>query len=223
LRWTVLLALTVAWVLLFAPARLGGTATYVFVNGTSMQPTYHTGDLVVVRRQASYRVGDVVAFEAGGSVVIHRVRSVTAAGFVTRGDNRSSDDPWTPTQDQILGRPMLLVPAAGTGLWWLAERPFALAALAGMITAAIAAAPDRRNDCRRLGTGSKPTIGGRSRRSAAALTRAMGTPQNGALPRTGSDAPEAPGGNLAVGLPLQESKRTVRIRAATNNSRVSDS
>jgi hypothetical protein len=42
---------------------------------------------------------------------------------------------------------MLLVPAAGTGLWWLAERPLFLSILAGLVTITVVAAPIRpKND-----------------------------------------------------------------------------
>ena len=56
-----LVLLAAGWVLL-APVQLGGQATYLTTDGTSMLPAYHTGDLVVLRRAAEYQVGDVVAY-----------------------------------------------------------------------------------------------------------------------------------------------------------------
>ncbi len=41
----------------FAPAKLGGAAGYVLVNGISMEPRFHTGDLVIVRQADRYQVG----------------------------------------------------------------------------------------------------------------------------------------------------------------------
>jgi signal peptidase I len=57
-----LLALVVAWVVLLRPQLLGGSAAYVVVSGTSMEPTLSDGDFVLARKRSSYRVGDVVAF-----------------------------------------------------------------------------------------------------------------------------------------------------------------
>src|SRR5437868_9645307 len=51
----------VGWFVALRPAQLGGPATFVVVQGVSMEPTYHTGDLVISHRQSSYAVGDVVA------------------------------------------------------------------------------------------------------------------------------------------------------------------
>ena len=46
----------------FAPPALGGSTTYVFTDGVSMEPRFHTGDLVLVRSQSSYHVGEIVAY-----------------------------------------------------------------------------------------------------------------------------------------------------------------
>ena len=53
-----LVAAAAAW-LAFAPAQLGGSATYAVVYGTSMLPHFHADDLVIVRKAGSYHAGDV--------------------------------------------------------------------------------------------------------------------------------------------------------------------
>ncbi|MBI2332579.1 MAG: S24 family peptidase, partial [Chloroflexi bacterium] len=45
---------------IFAPVQLGGPLTYVIVNGNSMEPGYLLGDLVLVREEAAYGLGDAV-------------------------------------------------------------------------------------------------------------------------------------------------------------------
>ena len=46
---TLAAVLAAIWIA-FAPAQLGGQVSYVLVNGTSMEPGFHTGDLVLVRQ-----------------------------------------------------------------------------------------------------------------------------------------------------------------------------
>lgn len=119
------------------PASLGGQVHYVMISGSSMEPHMHTGDLVLVREQSSYDIGDAVAYripagETGeGSVVIHRITGGNAVdGFETRGDNRDRADTWRPTGADVLGKRQLLVARAGTGVAQL-RNPIPLAAMAG--------------------------------------------------------------------------------------------
>lgn len=125
--------------LLVWPSALGGDVTYLMVSGTSMEPGLHDGDLVVVREQATYEVGDVVGFRvpAGhvgeGAVVIHRiVGGDPVDGFVTEGDNRERPDVWQPTAADVVGERWFLVPGAGD---WMARlrNPAPLGYLAGVL------------------------------------------------------------------------------------------
>lgn len=111
------LLLVIALVIYAWPASFGGRSTIVFVSGTSMLPTLSTDDVVFAREQAHYAVGDLVVFRipddtigaevgaARGAFVIHRiVGGSESTGWVTRGDNRNSVDPWFLSEDDIVGR-----------------------------------------------------------------------------------------------------------------------
>lgn len=81
-----------------------------------MEPTFETGDLVVVRQHPRYEVADVVAFETSGGTIIHRIVGVTPEKeFLVKGDNREDVDPWRPRTDQVVGSAWLHVP--GVGAW----------------------------------------------------------------------------------------------------------
>ena len=118
--WVVVVAIVVAWSITLRPGFLGGPATYLIVSGDSMEPTLDAGELVLARRQQTYRRGDVIAYrimknQAGaGAIVIHRIVGGSALdGWVTRGDNRSHRDPWRPKAVDIAGKMDMHVPHLG--------------------------------------------------------------------------------------------------------------
>jgi signal peptidase I len=136
-------AASAAWFVTLRPASLGGPATYVIVRGISMEPTYHDGDLVIVRRKPAYRMGDIVAYtipagEVGGGLsVIHRIVGGSLdAGFTTKGDNNAESDPWRPTLGQIEGTTWLMVPKAGA-IMSILRAPIMMASLAAAIAVAM--------------------------------------------------------------------------------------
>jgi signal peptidase len=125
----------IAW-----PQSLHGSVAYVRVDGHSMDPTLHNGDLSIVRRQSSYEVGDAVAYKiprgefGAGALVIHRlIGGDGARGYVTRGDNRNIVDPWHPRTADIIGRVRWNVAGAGTKLTTLAS-PINLGGLVAGLT-----------------------------------------------------------------------------------------
>ena len=138
--WAVTLTLLLGWILFLRPESLGGDATYVVVRGNSMLPTYHTGDLVIVRASSTYEVGDAIAYRvpagetASGTIVIHRIVGGDAAhGWVIQGDNNESQDPWNPHIEDVVGRAALHLPAVGR-VTTLMHDPVMLGGLAAGLT-----------------------------------------------------------------------------------------
>ncbi len=119
-------ATVVFWAMFLRPQSLGGPAAYVLVSGKSMEPRYHTGDLVLVERQSHYHVGEVIAYRVpkgdpmAGSQVIHRIIGGDAQhGFVVQGDNRTAPDVWRPKTADIVGAKVLRLPGAVVVLQFL--------------------------------------------------------------------------------------------------------
>jgi signal peptidase len=138
------LAAVGAWAFALRPTSLGGPATYVVVRGDSMLPGFHSGDLVLLLSQPSYRVGDVVGYgvprgEVGaGHVVLHRlVGGDGTSGFAVQGDNNPAPDPWLPRAGDVRGRLWLLLPGFGTAISIL-HQPAVLAALAVSLLVVVA-------------------------------------------------------------------------------------
>jgi signal peptidase I len=130
------IAMFLFWAQLVRPDSLGGNAGYVLVSGQSMEPRYHTGDMVMVLHRSGYHTGDVIAYRVpkgdamAGAHVIHRIIGGNAKkGFVVQGDNRSAPDVWHPKQGDIVGSQVLRIPNAVAVLQWL-RSPLLLALLA---------------------------------------------------------------------------------------------
>ena len=115
-----LLLCIIFWITL-APAKLGGWVTYVIVDGISMEPGFHLGDLVLVRTQPSYGVEDAVVYHDPniGSYVFHRIIGMELDRFILQGDNNSWLDSYQPTQAEVIGKLWLHIPKVGKFIEWM--------------------------------------------------------------------------------------------------------
>ena len=165
-----IVAVGLVWALSLRPQSLAGPAGYVMVRGISMNPTYHTGDLVVTHPRETYGTGDIVAYRVPkgdvgeGIIVIHRIIGGDAhKGYVIQGDNNPDPDPWKPKHDDIIGRAWLVGPRVGSALAFL-HSPLTLASLVtGIVVAYYVVQEDR----------SKPK---RHRRPGVTLWRRRASP-----------------------------------------------
>lgn len=129
-------------VIVLWPAQLGGVVGLTIVSGHSMEPSYHTGDLVVTVRQASYAVDDVVSCvvpegEPGaGGRVIHRIIAVEAGVYTTLGDNNAEPDPWSFEAADVTGRALFHLPGLGA-LWSPLVFPLIIAVALGGVVAVV--------------------------------------------------------------------------------------
>lgn len=92
-RSTLLSLVAVIFALLLFRAAGGGFAA---VSGKSMEPLFHTGDLVILIKRDDLREGDIIVFRLGNSYVIHRIIHVYEHGgykcYITKGDNNPLPD-----------------------------------------------------------------------------------------------------------------------------------
>lgn len=127
--------LAVLWFAL-APLQLGGHDSYVVTEGISMLPRIHSGDLVVTRKDANYRVGEVVAYhnpELGGAVVLHRIIKISNGSYTFKGDNNAYPDLFPVTKSKLVGREWIYLPRGGHVLKNL-RVPYVGAAIIGVLT-----------------------------------------------------------------------------------------
>lgn len=145
-----LVAAVAVWVVGLRPQALGGPALYIVVRGSSMVPTYESGDLVVVQSASAYAAGDVIAYRVpeadigAGHIIIHRIAGGDgAAGFLVKGDNNPAVDPWTPRTSDVAGKAWLVVPGFGRVVAFIHQPVIAGALAAAMMVTLILARPSR--------------------------------------------------------------------------------
>jgi len=154
-----LLAVVIAFAALFWPQSLGGKVAYVRVDGHSMDPTFHMGDLAIVRKQPSYQIGDPVAYRipkgefGAGAMVIHRlVGGNGETGYITKGDNRNIKDEWHPRTSDVVGRVRYDIPAAGDRIATF-TKPMYLGGLVAGLTVLVMLIPSKPKPTRVRPTG----------------------------------------------------------------------
>lgn len=70
-----------------------GVGTAIVLSG-SMEPELSVDDLIVVTAQESYELGDVVVYQSGSSLVVHRIIEFADGFVITQGDaNNTPDEP----------------------------------------------------------------------------------------------------------------------------------
>jgi signal peptidase len=90
----------------------------------SMEPTIHTGDVIIIRpvaRAEEIARGDILTFrskEKADMLITHRVDGVIMVNgapkaFVTKGDNNESQDLATVAFEQVIGRYQFRLPYFG--------------------------------------------------------------------------------------------------------------
>ena len=89
-----------------------GYSTAVVLTG-SMSGTIEPDDLIVSKRQSSYKTGDIITFRSGGSTVTHRITAVTAEGFRTKGDANNAEDGSLVHYKNVIGTPVFTIPGLG--------------------------------------------------------------------------------------------------------------
>jgi signal peptidase I len=137
IEWSAFLMVAFGVWFVAGPSSLGGPASYVIVDGRSMEPTYQDGDLVVAYDRNTYDIGDVIVYDAPVDSqfnVIHRITDRTEGGFITQGDNRDEVDGWIAPDEEIYGAALFHIPRGGAVVTFLRQPAAILALLGGWIT-----------------------------------------------------------------------------------------
>lgn len=85
------------------------------VMSGSMEPSYHTGSIVLVDRDKAtdVEIGDAIAFDNGGIIIAHRIINKCKEGYITKGDANESEDPWIVRSSDVKGKVVFSIPLIG--------------------------------------------------------------------------------------------------------------
>lgn len=116
---SMIVLLLAAWLAL-APPQLGGSTHLIIINGNSMEPGLHRGDLVFVRAASSYAIGQIVTYQHPQiGPVIHRIIGRNGRHYVFKGDHNEWIDSYHPAESELLGAYWFYIPKAGKAIEWL--------------------------------------------------------------------------------------------------------
>ena len=85
-----------------------GYKPFIVLSG-SMEPTIMTGDIAIIKSCEidELKVGDIVAFKSGTSVITHRIVEIKEKDgqkeFITKGDNNNTEDRYPVEASKIEG------------------------------------------------------------------------------------------------------------------------
>lgn len=139
---TTLISIVVLLAILLAGVRLIGFTPYTVLSG-SMEPNYHVGSIVYVKKvdPTTLKVGDAITFHITGNVVAtHRIIEVHGEGtsdlsFRTKGDANKTEDGITPASS-VIGKVAFSIPLLGYVSAFL-QRPVGLICVIGTSAAVL--------------------------------------------------------------------------------------
>lgn len=149
---SILVALVVILALLLVGARVVGLQVFTVLSG-SMEPTYHTGSLIYVKKVDPYSIqeGQPITFMMDeNTVATHRVVGIvpdeedpTVIRFRTKGDANETEDGGLVHYKNVIGTPVLSIPYLGYAANYIQHPPGMYVAIsAGAILLLLVFLPD---------------------------------------------------------------------------------
>ena len=154
---SILVALVVLLALLLVGARLVGLQVFVVLSG-SMEPTYHTGSLIYVKKVDPYTIqeGQPITFMMSETTVAtHRVVGIvpdeedpTVIRFRTKGDANDAEDGGLVHYKNVIGTPVFSIPYLGYVADYIQHPPGMYVAISAgaVLLLLVLAAPEEPNN-----------------------------------------------------------------------------
>lgn len=153
---TALVVVVVVFAILLVGARVVGLQVFTVLSG-SMEPTYHTGSLLYVKKVDPYtlQTGDVITFMLNeDTVATHRIAGVvpdeddpSVIRFRTKGDANDAEDATLVHYKNVIGSPVFSIPKLGYVANYIQKPPGTYVAIsAGAILLLLVFLPDLLTD-----------------------------------------------------------------------------
>ncbi|MGB9637325.1 MAG: signal peptidase I [Microgenomates group bacterium] len=119
LYWLVIFALVIIAVsTTFSALEIPGGLKALVVQSGSMEPVIKTGSVILIKKQDTYSVGDIISFASGGQgSTTHRVVETEVKNgkefFYTKGEANQGEDRESVSVDKVLGKTIFIVPYLG--------------------------------------------------------------------------------------------------------------
>lgn len=102
----VILIIIILLLCLYAILRFTNKVEIFKVKTGSMENNIHTGDYILILKNTSYGVGDVVTFEYNNQLITHRIVEIQDDKVITKGDANNAEDDAIP-KSSIVGKVIL--------------------------------------------------------------------------------------------------------------------
>ncbi len=193
----ILVALVVVLALLLVGARIVGLQVFTVLSG-SMEPTYHTGSLIYVKKVDPYTIqeGQPITFMLDeNTVATHRVVGIvpdeedpTVIRFRTKGDANEAEDGSLVHYKNVIGTPIFSIPYLGYVANYIQHPPgMYIAISAGAVLLLLVFIPDIFADEDDKNESKKKKYYRRGKGAHAAATKAAA---NAALQEPADEKPE---------------------------------
>lgn len=88
-----------------------GYGAAVVLSG-SMEPEFSEGDLILIKETKDYKQNDIVVFQGGNNLIVHRIIDIDGETITTKGDaNKTADEPINVST--IKGKVLFWIPFLG--------------------------------------------------------------------------------------------------------------
>lgn len=108
-----------------------GYGAAVVLSG-SMEPAISVDDLILVKAEENYEIGDVVVYQTGKMLVVHRIVAMDGESVTTRGDANNVDD-GAVALTQVKGKVVAHIPKVGAAVRLLKTPAATLLLIAGAV------------------------------------------------------------------------------------------
>ena len=97
----------------------------MWIGSGSMEPIIYTGDAVVlskVKEDTELKVDDIVAYEEGDKIIVHRIIEIKDDYYITKGDNNNTRDKRNIKREEIKGKFMFRIPYLSYPSLWVGNK-----------------------------------------------------------------------------------------------------